>query len=115
LVTGARKGDALVFYYSGHGSQVLDVFSDSCHAGSMARDGVGTEVPELNHVLWAGCRDYQTSAEDQIGGAWRGIFTHRSCRVLRRADVGIPRARLGCPQVPRLKRNAGALAHKVFT
>jgi len=28
LITGARKGDRLVFYYSGHGSQVIDVSGD---------------------------------------------------------------------------------------
>ena len=28
LVTGAKKGDVLVFYYSGHGSQIVDVSGD---------------------------------------------------------------------------------------
>lgn len=215
LVTGAKKGDVLVFYYSGHGSQVvdlsgddvdhkdeticphdfasagmikdddlraifstlpagvnLDVFLDSCHSGTGTRDlllqasapeelavtaryveppldyGFFIEtkpelttrgllkpaagerqlviVPGLNHVLWAGCRDNQTSGEAAIGGVVRGIFTYAFCKTLRAAGPTITRARLdalvsayvkklGFSQVPQLEGTLTSLGEKVFT
>jgi len=214
LVAGAKKGDTLVFHYSGHGSQVvdvsgdepldkkdeticphdyasagmikdddlravisglarganLDVLLDSCHSGSGTRDfaamaadqairyveppldygffldsnprlpvrgffkpSVGADgtrqavvVAGLNHVLWAGCRDNQTSAETVIGGVMRGVFTYTYCKVLRGAGVGITRARLdaqvsanihgmGHAQVPQLEGTKASLAERVFT
>lgn len=226
LVRGAKKGDVLIFYYSGHGSYVadvsgdevdrrdeticphdfatagmikdddlrsmlrglavgvnLDVILDSCHSGSgtraalalagmpeeqsvsyrfidpaidwaffldlepsLPRQGLlrpqpdGEEeapapggglrqavvVPGLNHVLWAGCRDNQTSAEAPVGGVWRGAFTYCFCKALRRAGTTITRRRLdalvsadvaglGHSQVPQLEGTATALGEKVFT
>jgi hypothetical protein len=199
LLSGAVKGDRLIFFYSGHGSQVLDVngeeidkrdetlcphdyatagmikdddlrvmmrglpagvnldvIFDSCHAGTGTRvldsieflpeeemvayryveppldygffldanpsipvnrlmtpencgngNGAGgktaggkvdtkevVHVAGLNHVLWAACRDNQTSAEAPVGGVWRGIFTYCFCRALRRAGTTITRRRL---------------------
>lgn len=154
----------------------LDVFFDSCHAGSMTKEipgingisgeesvtyryiepppdwgyliesnptipvqgifkhGTATrkadkeavESEQLNHVLWAACRDYQTSAETQIGGVWRGVFTYCYCRALRRAGLGIIRRRLdelvsvdikglGYNQVPQLEGSPKSLDQKVFT
>lgn len=215
LTKDATKGDLLVFYYSGHGSQVadtsgaeidgkdeticphdfatagmikdddllehftgikegvtLEVILDCCHSGTGTRElgaiGLAPEaesiayryieppldyglfldedptipvrgflkstakekqvavVPELNHVLWAGCRDNQTSAEAPIGGVWRGVFTYCYCRVLRRAGVGITRGRLdsllsgyirrmGFGQVPQLEGSPASIAERVFT
>ncbi|MEW6114863.1 MAG: caspase family protein [Thermodesulfobacteriota bacterium] len=216
LVKGAKKGDVLVFYYSGHGSQVadvdgeevdakdeticphdystagmikdddlrqllnglpagvnLDVIFDSCHSGTGTREmaalaastreqtvtyryveppidwgyfldadpalpvrgllkpgnGEGTKeavvVPGLNHVLWAGCRDYQTSAEAPIDGVVRGAFTYCFCMALRRASVSVTRKRLdalvsadlkklGYGQVPQLEGTKTSLDEKVF-
>lgn len=216
LVSGASRGDVLVFYYSGHGSQVadvsgdettdrkdeticpcdfstagmikdddiraaiagvpstanLDVIFDSCHSGTATRaaammgapegftvryveppldegffveanaalplrgilkpetDGEGRRelkpVPGLNHVLWAGCRDYQTSGEAPVGGVVRGLFTYAFCKCLRDVDVGITRAQLdanvsallahmGAAQVPQLEGTRASFAEKVFT
>lgn len=215
LVTGAKKGDVLVFHYSGHGTQVvdtsgdevdhkdeaicphdfptagfitddvlrgifstlpaganLDVFLDSCHSGTATRElllqasappelavthryleppidsgffietnprlktrpilkpAAGEKqlviVPGLNHVLWAGCRDNQTSAEASIGGVTRGIFTYAYCKTLRAAGTAITRARLdalvcayvkklGYSQIPQLEGTNVSLAEKVFT
>jgi len=81
-------------------------------------------VPGLNHVLWAGCRDNQTSAETLIGGVYRGVFTYNFCKVLRGAGVSITRRRLdaqvtvnvrGYGQVPQLEGAKASLAEKVFT
>ncbi|MDI6793780.1 MAG: caspase family protein [bacterium] len=214
LVTGAKKGDTLIFHYSGHGSQVadvsgdeidrkdeticphdyasagmimdddfrvvfkglaaevnLDVILDSCHSGSGTREldalaaapeeqqvtyryieppldygffldsdptiplkGILKPQPGekevvlvagLNHVLWAGCRDYQTSAEASIAGVYRGIFTYCFCKALRRAGVAVTRKkldalvsadirRMGYSQVPQLEGTRGSIAEKVF-
>ncbi len=218
LITGAKKGDVLVFYYSGHGSQIadvsgeeldkrdeticphdyatagmikdddfrsllaglpagvnLDVILDSCHSGTGTRElaalaavpeeqavvyryveppidwgyfleveptlslrgifkpgrAAGGEreaviVPGLNHVLWAGCRDNQTSAEAPIDGVWRGAFTYCFCQALRRAGVAVTRRRLddlvsadlkklGHSQVPQLEGTTTSIGEKVFT
>lgn len=215
LVKGAKKGDTLVFHYSGHGSQVtdvsgdeidgkdeticphdyasagmikdddfhsifkgvapganLDVILDSCHSGTGTRElgaiAAATEeqqvtyrfieppldygffldsdptipsrgilkpqsgerevvlVPGLNHVLWAGCRNYQTSAEASIAGVYRGIFTYCFCKALRRAGAGVTRKkldalvsadirRMGYSQVPQLEGTKTSITEKVFT
>jgi len=216
LLKGAAKGDLLIFYYSGHGSQVvntgadteldgkdevicphdfaygnmikdddlstlfkklpkgvnLEVILDCCHSGSGTRDvGCCTEgnggvtarfleppldfkffldtlpdlppkrllgglggskgtkelgpVPGMNHVLWAGCRDYQTSAEGNIGGTIRGAFTYAFCKTLRKAGLGISRkrldqlvcayvAKLGYSQVPRLEGTVASFTETAF-
>jgi hypothetical protein len=83
-------------------------------------------VPGLNHVLWAGCRDNQTSAEASIGGVIRGAFTYWFCRNLRTAGVKITRRQLdglvsasikggGFSQVPQLEGTQASINEKVFT
>lgn len=217
LIKGAARGDVLIFYYSGHGSQMadvsgdeldgrdeticphdfatagmitddvikaaisglpagvnLDIILDSCHSGSGTRElaalsampdensltyryieppiDVGFMIdaaPSLNvrgifrrrdidgnrapvviaglsHVLWAGCRDNQTSAETNIGGAVRGVFTYNFCKVLRGAGLAITRRKLdaqitvnirgmGHSQVPQLEGTTASLGERVFT
>lgn len=217
LITGAKKGDVLVFHYSGHGSQVadvggeeldgkdeticphdfatagmikdddfrkllaglpagvnLDVILDSCHSGTGTKElaalatvpeeqsvayryveppidwgyfleadptlpqrglfkpdaAAGAKeaviVPGLNHVLWAGCRDNQTSAEAPIGGVMRGAFTYCFCQAVRRAGATVTRRRLdglvsadlrrmGYSQVPQLEGTKASISEKVFT
>jgi hypothetical protein len=83
-------------------------------------------VPGLTHVLWAGCRDYQTSAEAPIGGVHRGIFTYCFCKAVRRAGVTITRGRLdalvsadirrlGYAQVPQLEGQRNPLGKGIYT
>lgn len=217
LIAGAARGDVLIFHYSGHGSQVvdvsgdepdgrdeticphdfatagmildddfrtlfaalpagvnLDIILDSCHSGTATRGLAGVDtlpeeqlstaryveppidwgfyidanpslpargilrrreivgakdavaLPVLSHVLWAGCRDNQTSAETAIGGAIRGVFTYNFCKVLRGAGPTITRRRLdaqvsvniramGQAQVPQLEGTPTSLGERVFT
>jgi hypothetical protein len=217
LIADAKKGDVLVFHYSGHGSQMadvsgdeldakdeticphdyaaagmikdddfrallaglpagvnLDIIFDSCHAGTGTRElaamaatadadsvayrfieppidwgffldvnpslpvrgilrpetddraRVPVVVERLNHVLWAGCRDNQTSAETLIGGIYRGVFTYNFCKALRGAGPAITRLRLdaqvtvnvrgmGHSQVPQLEGTKASLSERVFT
>jgi len=37
----------------------------------------------LNHVLWAGCRDNQTSADAYIEGRYNGAFSYYFCKHIR--------------------------------
>lgn len=217
LIKGAKKGDSLVFYYSGHGSQVVDINSDEpdrqdeilcphdidfarrvyisddelrkifsrlddsganlevildcCHSGTGTRELTAfRELPEeskvrirylpppidftfhieyipelpkkgilranptkkeavivsgLNHALWAGCRDNQTSQETNIGGKVRGVFTYHFCKVLRRTRGNIKRKELhsivtaaikraGFVQIPQLETSAAEMLDKPF-
>ncbi len=207
LMKNAGAGDSLVFYYSGHGSQVpdldgdeidrkdeiicphdisfenqvyikdddfkglfktlpagvvLEVILDSCHSGTGTRDipvsrrskylpppldysfhidynpvlktagilkfGASTErrIKEgLNHVLWSGCRDNQTSEETEIEGKVRGVFTYNFCQILRRTNGNITRKELhklltgavrrgGFAQVPQLEASSAKLLEKPF-
>jgi len=83
-------------------------------------------VTSMNHVLWAGCRYNQTSAEALVSGNYRGIFTYNFCKVLRGAGVAITRKALdsqvsrnikamGYAQVPQLEGTTTSLAEPVFT
>lgn len=216
LIRGSKKGDSLLFYYSGHGSQVVDtsgdevdrndeiicphdlnfatkayisdddlrlIFSklsegvnlevilDSCHSGTGTREALALEdLPEencvgtryleppidftfhleyesdlktkkllkakvgeraaviargLNHILWAACRDNQTSQETNIGGAIRGVFTYHFCQVLRKAYGKLSRKqidsivtaairRAGFVQIPQLESSAPEMMHQPF-
>ena len=45
----------------------------------------------LNHVLWAGCRDNQTSADALIGGNYNGAFSYYFCKHIRETNGKISR------------------------
>lgn len=47
-----------------------------------------------HHILWAACRDKQTSADANIGGSWHGAFTYYLCRELRACTNNLSRAML---------------------
>lgn len=83
-------------------------------------------VPRLSHVLWAGCRENQTSAEAPINANWRGVFTYCYCKVLRRVCTDITRRELdtkvssyiktlGYVQVPQLEGTKRSIDEKLFT
>ncbi|MCK9458845.1 MAG: caspase family protein [Proteobacteria bacterium] len=89
----------------------LDVFIDSCYSGTATRSAnlkpnkftfrcipgpitngalsqkVVTLVLNLNHCLWAGCKDNQTSAEGVVGGVYRGLFTYYAARKIRAGGI----------------------------
>lgn len=181
LVKGAKKGDTLVFHYSGHGTQIrdrdgdelkdhmdeaicpwdtswdgglildddlynifkgvpagvhLEVLLDSCHSGTGTRElmvmkemkirylpppidiecrieeGLKTKTfaspgKPLNHILWAGCKDNQTSADALIGNTYNGAFTYYFCRHIRDTQAKIDRDEL-------LKRIRASLRHEGY-
>ncbi|HEX9667795.1 MAG TPA: caspase family protein [Thermodesulfobacteriota bacterium] len=48
----------------------------------------------LNHVLWAGCKDNQTSADAYINGAYNGAFTYNFGKHMRDTGGRISRKEL---------------------
>lgn len=83
-------------------------------------------VPGLNHVLWAACKDNETSDETVLDGIRQGIFTYAFFKVLRRAGMGVTRRQLdslvthyvkslGFSQHPQVEGTAASMAEKVFT
>jgi hypothetical protein len=46
------------------------------------------------HILWAGCRSDQTSADAHIGGTWHGAFTYFFCKQVRASQNRLIRADL---------------------
>ena len=47
-----------------------------------------------HHILWAGCRAAQTSADARIGGSWHGAFTYYFCKEMRESKNKLFRAEL---------------------
>jgi len=205
LVGGAKRGDSLLFHFSGHGSQIVDrdgdelkdrmdeilcphdmdwdgtfivddelrkavasvpagvhleVLLDACHSGTGTREltaigGLPQELSfrirflqppadiacradddmevrkllrgtnPLNHVLFAACRDNQTSADAYIGGSYNGAFSYYLCKRLRETHGNITRAELltrvraslkfnGFSQVPQLEAASAEKKKKVM-
>jgi len=185
LVTGAKKGDILVFHYSGHGTQIrdrkgddelkdhmdeaicpwgtnwdgglildvdlydifqeiktgvtLEVILDSCFSGTGTREvipikemkirfltppidiecrneeglqvkniGMKEAIKKHNHVLWAGCKESQTSADAQIGNTYNGAFTYFFCKHIRKTQGRIIRSEL-------IKRIKASLKYEKFS
>jgi len=184
LVTGAKKGDTLVFHYSGHGTQIrdrngdelkdhmdeaicpwgtnwdgglildddlcnifqaiktgvtLEVILDSCFSGTGTREilpakemkirflappidiecrneeglkvrniGMKEAIKKHNHVLWAGCKESQTSADAQIGNTYNGAFTYFFCKHIRKTQGRISRSEL-------IKRVKASLKYEKFS
>jgi metacaspase-1 len=48
----------------------------------------------MNHVLWTGCRDNQTSADAMIDGHYNGAFSYYFCKHVRESGGNISRADL---------------------
>lgn len=40
------------------------------------------QQPSVQHILWAGCRADQTSADAMIGDSWHGAFTYYFCKEM---------------------------------
>ncbi len=72
------------------------------------------ESNPINHVLFSGCRDNQTSADAYINGSFNGAFTYYLCRHIREMQGAIARSELlkrvrasvkfnGFSQIPQLE------------
>ena len=45
----------------------------------------------VHHILWAGCRSDQTSADAKIGATWHGAFTYYFCKEMRKCKNKLSR------------------------
>jgi hypothetical protein len=45
----------------------------------------------VHHILWAGCRSDQTSADAKIGTSWHGAFTYYFCKEMRKCKNKLSR------------------------
>jgi metacaspase-1 len=50
-----------------------------------------SEKALVHHVLWAGCRSDQTSADAHIGGSWHGAFTYYFVKEMRATNNHLSR------------------------
>jgi hypothetical protein len=87
-------------------------------------DGVRAEP--VHHILWAGCRADQTSADAYIDGSYNGAFTYYLCHHVRRSGARLSRSELlarirsslvhgGYSQVPQLETEATVRATRVLS
>lgn len=58
-----------------------------------------------HHILWAGCRADQTSADAKIGTTWHGAFTYYFCKELRASKNKLARKDLLKKVKTDLKKN----------
>jgi len=79
----------------------------------------------MNHVLFAGCRDNQTSADAYINGSYNGAFTYYLCKHLRDTQGTTIRAELikrvraslkfnGFSQIPQLEAPSAEKKKKIL-
>jgi len=48
----------------------------------------------IHHILWAGCRSDQTSADASINGSWHGAFTYYFCKQMNACKNKLSRAKV---------------------
>jgi hypothetical protein len=79
----------------------------------------------LNHILWAGCKDSQTSADAMIDGQYNGAFSYYFCKHVRESKGNISRKDLYTrvknslkynhfSQVPQLECRDTCLSENIF-
>lgn len=49
------------------------------------------QEPAVHHILWAGCRSDQTSADALIADSWHGAFTYFFCKEMRACENRLSR------------------------
>jgi metacaspase-1 len=80
----------------------------------------------LNHVLWAGCKDNQTSADADIEGRYNGAFSYYFCKHIRESKGRITRKELHSrvkdslvynrfSQIPQLECKKGLKEGNIFS
>jgi hypothetical protein len=83
-------------------------------------------IVKMNHVLWAGCKANQTSADAYIKGNYNGAFTYYFCKHIRDANGKITRPELlkrirsshkyeGYSQVVQMETNKAHYYQEVFS
>lgn len=89
-------------------------------------DGLRDAKEAVHHILWAGCRSDQTSADAFIDNTYNGAFTYYFCYHMRRSNGQLSRKELltriraslrhgGYSQVPQLETEATVRAARALT
>ena len=52
------------------------------------------EKDSVNQILWAACRDNQTSSDAHIGGSWHGAFSYFFCKEMYACNNSLTRAQV---------------------
>ncbi|MGK7898545.1 MAG: caspase family protein [Xenococcus sp. (in: cyanobacteria)] len=79
----------------------------------------------VHHILWAGCKDNQTSADAYINGSYNGAFTYYFCKHMRDSGGDLSRKNLlkrirdslyygGYSQIPQLEAEATVRDARAF-
>ncbi|MBU1663973.1 MAG: caspase family protein, partial [Gammaproteobacteria bacterium] len=86
----------------------------------------GMRGDPVHHILWAGCRSDQTSADAFINGTYNGAFSYYFCHHMRASNGQLSRKELlariraslrhgGYSQVPQLETEATVRAARALT
>lgn len=86
----------------------VDIESRTEEGLKTRRFGLKSQQKTLNHVLWAGCKDNQTSADAMIGNTYNGAFTYYFCKHIRDTQGKIARREL-------IKRVRASLRHEGYS
>lgn len=111
--TGTRETAALAFLAPEHAirqrflAPPVDILCRQADEEDLKIRKIARSDNPQGHVLFAGCKDNQTSADAFIGGAYNGAFTYYFCRHIRDAQGVITRAEL-------LKRLRASLKHEGY-
>lgn len=90
------------------------------------RTFAGASRSTVHHILWAGCKDNQTSADAYINNSYNGAFTYYFCKNMRSSGGSISRKELlsrvrqslrngGYSQVPQLECEATVRSARALT
>lgn len=91
----------------------------------LSSEGSSRLIVKMDHILWAGCKDSQTSADAYIKGSYNGAFTYYFCKHIRDANGKITRPDLlkriraslkyeGYSQVVQMETNKAHYYQEVF-
>jgi metacaspase-1 len=129
LPSGVRLEVLLDSCHSGSGTRVVEAFASqppehairqrflvppvdircrNADEDDLKLQRIGRSDNPQAHVLFAGCKDNQTSADAFIGGTYNGAFTYYFCKHLRDVQGAISRAEL-------LKRLRASLKHENYS
>jgi hypothetical protein len=72
----------------------LDAFEKVEGLASRGLHEVLLEKGITHHILWAGCRSDQTSADARINGSWHGAFTYFFCKEMNACKNTLSRSEL---------------------
>ena len=74
----------------------------------LVRSAGTAKAQTKHHILWAGCKDNQTSADAFIAGSYNGAFSYYFCKIIRDTRNGVARSEV-------LRRLRSTLAHNGYS